>query len=261
MSKNFVREIDGIKNINKQEFYTNKANDLLSTKEHNYIRKETQKYHCLTDNIKTLSSDNTDLLSVTNYNKTKNTATIHPKHDAQKEQILTSPKNTLSFKRGANGSNETTKVDISEGLLNTINKLSEELATLNKKQPLFHTVSEFAGDQFFNMQTTQTYNFSNIDIYTRVAYRLTLPSGSITRNFDNVLKYGAKNFNFNEYDITLKNYYNICGAEIMNVAIDSAGTGLDFTPPRDTNGTNGFISGEVFIKFSLTKKATTSNAE
>ena len=45
MSKNFVREIDGINNINKQEFYTNKANDLLSTKEHNYIRKENQEYH------------------------------------------------------------------------------------------------------------------------------------------------------------------------------------------------------------------------
>lgn len=52
MSKNFVREIDSIKNINKQEFYTNKANDLLSTKEHNYIRKETREYHCLTDNVK-----------------------------------------------------------------------------------------------------------------------------------------------------------------------------------------------------------------
>ena len=58
MSKNFVREIDGIKNINKQEFYTNKANDLLSTKEHNYIRKETQEYHCLTDNVKQTKATN-----------------------------------------------------------------------------------------------------------------------------------------------------------------------------------------------------------
>lgn len=58
MSKNFVREIDGIKNINKQEFYTNKANDLLSTKEHNYIRKETEEYHCLTDNVKQTKTTN-----------------------------------------------------------------------------------------------------------------------------------------------------------------------------------------------------------
>ena len=58
MSKNFVREISGIKNINKQEYYTNKANDLLSTKEHNYIRKETQEYHCLTDNVKQTKASN-----------------------------------------------------------------------------------------------------------------------------------------------------------------------------------------------------------
>lgn len=58
MSKNFVREIDGINNINKQEYYTNKANDLLSTKEHNYIRKETQEYHCLTDNVKQTKATN-----------------------------------------------------------------------------------------------------------------------------------------------------------------------------------------------------------
>lgn len=58
MSKNFVREIDGIKNINKQEFYTNKANDLLSTKDHNYIRKEKEEYHCLTDNVKQTKATN-----------------------------------------------------------------------------------------------------------------------------------------------------------------------------------------------------------
>lgn len=132
MSKNFVREIDGINNINKQEFYTNKPNDLLSTKEHNYIRKQKQEYHCLTDNIKTLSSDNTELLSVTNYNKTKNTATLHAKHDAQKEQVLTSPNNTLTFTRGTNGTNETTKIDISEDLLDTIENLSEKIVEIDK---------------------------------------------------------------------------------------------------------------------------------
>lgn len=254
MSKNFVREIDGINNINKQEFYTNKPNDLLSTKEHNYIRKQTQEYHCLTDNLKTLSSDNTNLLSVTNYNKTKNTATLSPKHDEFKEQILTSPTHTITFKRGANGTNETTKVDISQDLLDTINKLSEELAQLNEKQPLFHYVAEFAGNQFFNMQTTQTYNFGSIEIFTRIAYRLTLPSSSNTRNFAEVLESGATNFNFNEYDVTLKKQYTISGDETMNVAIDSSGKGLDFTT---SSHVDGFISGEVFIKFKLAKKQQT----
>ena len=252
MSKNFVREIDNINDITKQEFYTNKANDLLSTKEHNYIRKQKQEYHCLTDNLKTLSSDNTDLLSVTNYNKTKNTATLHPNHDAQKEQILTSPNHTLTFKRGANGTTETTKVDISEDLLVTIKKLSEELAQLNEKQPLLHCVSEFAGNQFFNMQTTQTYNFNDIDIYTRVAYRLKLEANSNTRNFDSVLQNSAKNFDFDVYNITLKNYYIITGPNDMVVTIDSEGTGLDFTA---SSHNDGFISGEIFIKFKLTEKS------
>ena len=58
MSKNFVREINNINNINKQEFYTNKANDLLSTKEHNYIRKQKREYHCLTDNVKQTNATN-----------------------------------------------------------------------------------------------------------------------------------------------------------------------------------------------------------
>ena len=58
MSKNFVRGIDNIKNINKQEYYTNKANDLLSTKEHNYIRKQKREYHCLTDNVKQTKASN-----------------------------------------------------------------------------------------------------------------------------------------------------------------------------------------------------------
>lgn len=248
MSKNFVREIDGINNINKQEYYTNKANDLLSTKDHNYIRKETEEYHCLTDNLKTLSSDNTDLLSVTNNNKTKNTATLHPKHDAQKEQVLTSPTNTITFKRGANGTNETTKVDVSDDLLNTINKNKEEITKLNEKQPLFHYVAEFAGDQFFNMQTTQTYNFTTIEIFARIAYSLKLPSGSNTRNFAEVLESGATNFNFNKYIVSLKKVYNISGRDDMTVAIDSSGKGLDFTT---SSHVDGMISGEVIIKFSL----------
>lgn len=115
MAKKFVRGITNIKDINKQDFDTNNVNDLLSDGEHNYIHRKkkdkSEEYHNLTDNLKTLSSDNTDLLSVTNYNKSTNTATLSPKHDAQKEQVLTSPNNTLTFKRGANGTSETTKID------------------------------------------------------------------------------------------------------------------------------------------------------
>ena len=135
-----------------------------------------------------------------------------------------------------------------------IENLENELASLNEKQPLLHYVAEFAGNQFFNMQTTQTYNFDSIEIFTRVAYRLTLPTGSNTRNFAEVLESGATNFEFNDYDITLKKSYVISGDEGMNVAIDGSGKGLDFTA---SSHKEGYVSGEIFIKFKLAKKPQT----
>ena len=115
MAKKFVRGITDIKTINNQDFDTNNVNDLLSDGEHNYIHRKkkdkSEEYHNLTDNIKTISSDNTDLLSVTNYNKTTNSATLHPKHDSQKEQLLESTRSTITIAHGANDTTETTKVD------------------------------------------------------------------------------------------------------------------------------------------------------
>ena len=109
-----VRGITDVKTISNQDFDTNNVNDLLSDGQYNYIHRkkgETEEYHNLTDNIKTISSDNTELLSVTNYNKTTNTATLHPKHDAQKEQVLESRRDTITINHGTNGTAEKTTVD------------------------------------------------------------------------------------------------------------------------------------------------------
>lgn len=229
MSKNFVRGIDHIYNINKQDFNTNKVNDLLSTRAQNYIRTENRGYHCLTDNVKATRAKNVT------YNG-KQLITI------DNSDVPTSNENTLNGQQLVSVINE---------MATDIETLENELASLNEKQALFHYVAEFAGGQFFNMQTTQTYNFSTIEIFARVAYRLTLPNASNTRNFAEVLESGATNFEFNDYNITIKNYYNISGDDGVAVAIDSDGKGLDFT----TNShKDGFISGEIFIKFKLTKK-------
>lgn len=236
MSKNFVREIDGIKNINKQEFYTNKANDLLSTKEHNYIRKETQEYHCLTDNVKQTKATNVK------YTDTTASPTVN--------YNLISVDNSQVPKNNTNTISAASLVSALEAKDQQLQKLKNELASLNEKQPLFHYVAEFSGNQFFNMQTTQTYNFVSIEIFTRVAYRLTLPSGSNTRNFAEVLESGATNLDFNDYNIRLAKYYPISGPDDMTVAIDSNGKGLDFTANTHKDG---FISGEIFIKFTLSK--------
>lgn len=229
MSKNFVREIDGIKNINKQDFNTNKVNDLLSTRAQNYIRTENRGYHCLTDNVKATRAKNVT------YNG-KQLITI------DNTDVPTTNENTLNGQQLVSVINE---------MAINIENLENELASLNEKKPLLHCVSEFAGNQFFNMQTTQFYDFNDIDIYTRVAYRLILEANSNTRNFDSVLQNGAKNFEFDDYNITLKNYYIISGPDDMAVAIDSYGTGLDFTARQHKDG---FISGEIIIKFRLTNK-------
>ena len=114
MAKKFVRGITDVKTINNQDFDTNNVNDLLSDGQYNYIHRKkgkNEEYHNLTDNIKTISSDNTELLSVTNNNKTTNTATLHPKHDAQKEQVLESTRDTITINHGTNGTAEKTTVD------------------------------------------------------------------------------------------------------------------------------------------------------
>ena len=114
MAKKIVRGITDVKTITNQDFDTNNVNDLLSDGQYNYIHRKkgkNEEYHNLTDNIKTLSSDNTELLSVTNNNKTTNTATLHPKHDAQKEQVLESTRDTVTIHHGENGTAEKTTVD------------------------------------------------------------------------------------------------------------------------------------------------------
>ena len=139
MAKKFVRGITDVKTINNQDFDTNNVNDLLSDGQYNYIHRKkgkTEEYHNLTDNIKTLSSDNTELLSVTNYNKTTNTATLHPKHDKQKEQVLESTRNTITIHHGTNGTAEKTTVDTNpKKVLEHENLISDsEYITLNHQQ-------------------------------------------------------------------------------------------------------------------------------
>ena len=139
MAKKIVRGITDVKTITNQDFDTNNVNDLLSDGQYNYIHRKkgkNEEYHNLTDNIKTLSSDNTELLSVTNYNKTTNTATLHPKHDTQKEQVLESTRDTITINHGTNGTDEKTTVDTNpKKVLEHENLISDsEYITLEHQQ-------------------------------------------------------------------------------------------------------------------------------
>ena len=144
MAKKIVRGITDVKTINNQDFDTNNVNDLLSDGQYNYIHRKkgkTEEYHNLTDNIKTISSDNTDLLAVTNNNKTTNTATLHPKHDAQKEQVLESTRNTITINHGENGTAEKTSVDVN------FDKVQQKLTAGTGITIQGHTISASVGVQ------------------------------------------------------------------------------------------------------------------
>ena len=181
MAKKFVRGITDVKTINNQDFDTNNVNDLLSDGQYNYIHRKkgkNEEYHNLTDNIKTISSDNTELLSVTNYNKTTNTATLHPKHDAQKEQVLESTRDTITINHGTNATAEKTTVDtnpqkvlehenlISDSEFITLNHQSGENTTHIKTaaleqvlQQLYEDISSSASltNQFFSATNFKAY--------------------------------------------------------------------------------------------------------
>ena len=79
-------------------------NDLLSDGEHSYIHRKkkdgSEEYHNLTNNVKTITSTNTDLLSVTNYNNTTNSVTLTPKLTT--EYGITLSGNKLSLKMNDN---------------------------------------------------------------------------------------------------------------------------------------------------------------
>lgn len=93
MAKKIVRGITNVKTINNQDFDTNNVNDLLSDGEHNYIHRKkkdkSEEYHCLTDNVKSIESNDSSLLKVTNYNKTTNKVVLSPQHDTSKQDKLT----------------------------------------------------------------------------------------------------------------------------------------------------------------------------
>lgn len=113
MAKKFVRGVTGIEDIESYDKTLTNVNDILSDGQDTYVhtkKGKTESYYKLTDSLKSITSDNSDLITVTKDDTTK-TVTIHPKHDAQKEQSLESTRSTITIQKGTNGTNTTTKVD------------------------------------------------------------------------------------------------------------------------------------------------------
>lgn len=111
MAKKIVRGITDVKTITKQGFDTNNVNDLLSDGEHCYIHRKkkdgTQEYHNLTNNVKTITSANTDLLKVTNRNNSDNTVVLSPQLTVGDGLTLTGSKLELKQIEGFKGDLDT----------------------------------------------------------------------------------------------------------------------------------------------------------
>ena len=223
MAKKIVRGITDVKTINNQDYDTNNVNDLLSDGQYNYIHRKkgkNEEYHNLTDNIKTISSDNTELLSVTNYNKTTNTATLHPKHDKQKEQLLESTRNTVTIHHGENGTAEKTTVDTNpEKVLEHENLISDsEYITLSHQtddatthiqtaaleqelQQLYETISATGGGASSSIEYSHSDGSCQIFKYvvtnrydTFVTYTFNVNSGTPQITFVGDLKNDLERF-------------------------------------------------------------------
>lgn len=225
MAKKFVRGITDVKTINNQDFDTNNVNDLLSDGQYNYIHRKkgkTEEYHNLTDNIKTLSSDNTELLSVTNNNKTTNTATLHPKHDAQKEQVLESTRNTITINHGTNGTAEKTTVDTNpQKVLEHENLISDsEYITLDHQQGenTTHIQTAALKEKLDNLQQTKQdvftagkgiiINGQTISAYTTLS--ITSYTGEHYRAFRQIFTHALETATFSTFTFDCQPQFTEC---------------------------------------------------
>lgn len=257
MAKKFVRGITDVKNINKQDYDTNNVNDLLSDGEHNYIHRKKNKkeeYHNLTNNIKTIQTDNPDLLSVTNYNNTKNSATLHPHHDAQKEQVLNCTNNTITISHGENGTTQKTTVGV-----NTKKVLTHDNLVSNSQ---YVTLSH-AENSDKTQITTDKLDSKISELETKVNQS----SGGV--NLPYVEFYGHSNaFLRTETTPLFDNVYNFYF--FFNMYKGKTQASFDLTPDDVENFSSLFfdlssdntvnINGVVFTLDGQTLSATTNNA-
>ena len=226
MSKNFVREIDGINNINKQEFYTNKANDLLSTKEHNYIRKETQEYHCLTDNVKQTKASNVRYTDTTaspnvNYN-------------------LISVDNSQVPKTNTNTISALSLVSALEAKDQQIQKLENEIATLREKKPyvlssVYNTANRFSASVF----TTNVYNDEGLQRFYLTVF-VAKASNDPIANIELNLRNANYNFRWNDFSRAMLDV-PLIDPNISNISFDFDTRKLTITTNETTN-VNAFFN-------------------
>ena len=111
MAKKFVRGVTDVDNIENFDMSLTNVNDLISDGKATYVhtkKGKNEKYVNITDKITSITSGDTGLLDVSMTGDNK--ATLTPKHDAHKEQVIESQDMTLTITPAAN--NTTGKTDV-----------------------------------------------------------------------------------------------------------------------------------------------------
>ena len=200
MAKKFVRGVTGIEDIESYDKTLTNVNDILSDGQDTYVhtkKGKNESYYKLTDSLKSVVSDNSDLITVTK-DDTTNTATIHPKHDTQKEQSLESTRGTVSIQKGSNGTTATTKVDtnpqkvlehdnlltdygISKDTSGNTTKLGDEYTRIESSFDLNNLRNgKVRGNNFINSPKDNTWFF--VTGYTEFGYAIQEAKDLLSQN-------------------------------------------------------------------------------
>lgn len=116
MARKFVRNITGTKlrGKNKEPLKTNIQNDILSDEEDAYIRNKDE-YHCLTDNLKDLTTSTPSIVTIKNGKNSSNIDVKETKIESESERITINNPNPNDFKINIDLSDIENITDIGDG--------------------------------------------------------------------------------------------------------------------------------------------------
>lgn len=193
MARKFVRNITGtkLKGENKEPLKTNMQNDLLSDDEDVYVRNKDE-YHCLTDNLKELTTSTPSIVTIKNGKNSSNIDVKETKIESESERITINNPNPNDFKINIDltdienitdiGDGEFPEIDLSNyALRKDLNNHTEDFNNPHKVdledlgiENLPETVTNIENDlseittiisEGNNKMTTKFYDRPNVDVY------------------------------------------------------------------------------------------------
>ena len=185
MARKFVRNITGtkLKGKNKEPLKTNMQNDLLSDDEHVYVRNKDE-YHCLTDNLKELTTSTPSIVTIKN---NKNSANIDVKNcsniEVEETEINSKNERLIVENPEPNKFNLDLNVeDIEQDLVNLNDKIDNiklpeppeiNIQTISKYNPITDVIPKgFCIEKHEDINNNISYEISGSIVFGSSFYRL-----------------------------------------------------------------------------------------